>query len=265
MSSEAKGAEGAHAGMFLWALIVGLSFPAVGLLSEGLPPLFLTAIRFAIAAVALGAIVWRAPDRLPGLAGLVLYAAMGLCLAGLSVPCAYASDRGDAKVAPAGEVEAAHREFVAYGEWVLQLDRAVSPAMKEVRAIGPQWQAAMNGGNFAAAEARILPTLTSAKRAIAEARQKLAALPTPDFPTLKLPPEARTSAVHAELVRTLGQLDADLLELWQKTGVRVLPGAYLSKDTAAGNPGKAYIRVAIVAPRDETEEGLTLIRDTLYG
>lgn len=82
MSSEAKGAEGAHAGMFLWALIVGLSFPAVGLLSEGLPPLFLTAIRFAIAAVALGAIVWRAPDRLPGLAGLVLYAAMGLCLAG---------------------------------------------------------------------------------------------------------------------------------------------------------------------------------------
>ncbi|MGR3366836.1 MAG: aminotransferase class I/II-fold pyridoxal phosphate-dependent enzyme [Sagittula sp.] len=59
--------------------------------------------------------------------------------------------------------------------------------------------------------------------------------------------------------------EAATLQLWQKTGVRVLPGAYLSKDTAAGNPGKAYIRVAIVAPRDETEEGLTLIRDTLYG
>lgn len=72
----------AHAGMFLWALIVGLSFPAVGLLSEGLPPLFLTAIRFAIAAIAIGVLVWRAPDRRPGLPGLALYAVMGLCLAG---------------------------------------------------------------------------------------------------------------------------------------------------------------------------------------
>ncbi|MCV0397188.1 MAG: DMT family transporter [Rhizobiaceae bacterium] len=68
--------------MFLWALIVRLSFPAVGLLSQGLPPLFLTAIRFAIAAVAVGALVWRASDRWPSLPGLALYAAMGLCLAG---------------------------------------------------------------------------------------------------------------------------------------------------------------------------------------
>ncbi|MDZ5698747.1 DMT family transporter [Chelativorans sp. M5D2P16] len=74
--------KSAHAGMFLWALIVGLSFPAVSLLSEGLPPLFLTAIRFAIAALAIGVLVWRAPDRRPSLAGLALYAAMGLCLAG---------------------------------------------------------------------------------------------------------------------------------------------------------------------------------------
>lgn len=74
--------KSAHAGMFLWALIVGLSFPAVGLLSEGLPPLFLTAIRFAIAAIAIGVLVWRAPDRRPSLPGLALYAVMGLCLAG---------------------------------------------------------------------------------------------------------------------------------------------------------------------------------------
>jgi aspartate/methionine/tyrosine aminotransferase len=59
--------------------------------------------------------------------------------------------------------------------------------------------------------------------------------------------------------------EAATLKLWQETGVRVLPGAYLSKDTPEGNPGAGYIRVAIVAPREETEEGLTLIRDTLYG
>lgn len=72
----------AHAGMFLWAMIVGLSFPAVGLLGEGLPPLFLTAIRFAIAALALGPLIWRVPDRSPSLPGIALYAVMGLCLAG---------------------------------------------------------------------------------------------------------------------------------------------------------------------------------------
>ena len=59
--------------------------------------------------------------------------------------------------------------------------------------------------------------------------------------------------------------EAAALKLWQETGVRVLPGAYLSRDTAAGNPGKGYIRAAMVAPMQETEEGLTRIRDCLYG
>ncbi|MBE9636134.1 aminotransferase class I/II-fold pyridoxal phosphate-dependent enzyme [Salipiger mangrovisoli] len=55
------------------------------------------------------------------------------------------------------------------------------------------------------------------------------------------------------------------LKLWKETGVRVLPGAYLSRDTEAGNPGKGYLRVALVASREETERGLTRIRDCLYG
>ncbi len=54
------------------------------------------------------------------------------------------------------------------------------------------------------------------------------------------------------------------LKLWTETGVRVLPGAYLSRDTAAGNPGKQYIRVALVASAQETEDGLTRLRDCLY-
>ncbi len=59
--------------------------------------------------------------------------------------------------------------------------------------------------------------------------------------------------------------EAAALKLWRETGVRVLPGAYLSRDTAAGNPGKGYIRVALVADREQTEQGLTRIRDCLYG
>lgn len=54
------------------------------------------------------------------------------------------------------------------------------------------------------------------------------------------------------------------VKLWQETGVRVLPGAYLSRDVNGDNPGEKYIRVAMVAPTQELQRGLTLIRDCLY-
>lgn len=55
------------------------------------------------------------------------------------------------------------------------------------------------------------------------------------------------------------------VKLWQETGVRVLPGAYLSQDANGENPGKTYIRVAMVAPEEEMQRGLTLIRRCLFG
>jgi aspartate/methionine/tyrosine aminotransferase len=55
------------------------------------------------------------------------------------------------------------------------------------------------------------------------------------------------------------------LRLWTRTGVRVLPGAYLSRATGDQNPGQGYIRVALVAPQDETRAGLTALRDCIYG
>ncbi|MBU2941168.1 aminotransferase class I/II-fold pyridoxal phosphate-dependent enzyme [Shimia thalassica] len=59
--------------------------------------------------------------------------------------------------------------------------------------------------------------------------------------------------------------EAAALKLWQETGVRVLPGAYLSRDTDTGNPGKNYIRVALVAPKTEVRSALLTLRDCLYG
>ncbi len=63
--------------------------------------------------------------------------------------------------------------------------------------------------------------------------------------------------------------EAAALKLWRETGVRVLPGGYLSRDVggpnAMANPGKGYIRVALVAPAEETKRGLTLLRDCIYG
>ncbi|WP_093927869.1 aminotransferase class I/II-fold pyridoxal phosphate-dependent enzyme [Sulfitobacter dubius] len=58
--------------------------------------------------------------------------------------------------------------------------------------------------------------------------------------------------------------EAAALRLWRETGVRVLPGSYLAQNVAGGNPGQNYIRVALVAPKDETTRGLEAIRDCLY-
>ncbi|MCL7464159.1 aminotransferase class I/II-fold pyridoxal phosphate-dependent enzyme [Phaeovulum sp. NW3] len=58
--------------------------------------------------------------------------------------------------------------------------------------------------------------------------------------------------------------EAAALKLWRETGVRVLPGAYLSREVDGFNPGKGYIRVALVAPKEETQRGLIKLRDCLY-
>lgn len=95
-SNATQEAARVHLGMLVWTLIVGLSFPVVGFMSEGLPPLLLTALRFAIAAVALWQFVWREPDRWPSLRGLALYALMGLCLAGFFGTMFWAAHRATA-------------------------------------------------------------------------------------------------------------------------------------------------------------------------
>ncbi|KUP95041.1 aminotransferase class I/II-fold pyridoxal phosphate-dependent enzyme [Tritonibacter horizontis] len=58
--------------------------------------------------------------------------------------------------------------------------------------------------------------------------------------------------------------EAATLKLWQETGVRVLPGAYLAQGEGAQNPGQGYIRVALVAPSQETQQALLTLRRCLY-
>ena len=62
----------------------------------------------------------------------------------------------------------------------------------------------------------------------------------------------------------VGDGETAALKLWQETGVRVLPGGYLSQDVAGHNPGKGYIRVAMVAPINEMRAGLTALRNCIY-
>ena len=59
--------------------------------------------------------------------------------------------------------------------------------------------------------------------------------------------------------------EAATLKLWRETGVRVLPGAYLGRDTTDGNAGRGYIRAAMVtADEAELQRGLIALRDCLY-
>ena len=48
--------------------------------------------------------------------------------------------------------------------------------------------------------------------------------------------------------------------LYQQQNVIVLPGSYLSRDTAHGNPGSNQVRIALVAPLDECVEAARRIR-----
>jgi len=59
--------------------------------------------------------------------------------------------------------------------------------------------------------------------------------------------------------------EAAAVKLWEETGVRTLPGAYLARDFNGVNPADKFLRVAMVAPTQEMQRGLTIIRDCLYG
>ncbi len=51
--------------------------------------------------------------------------------------------------------------------------------------------------------------------------------------------------------------------LWLHTGVKVLPGSYLSQPDKTGNPGAAFIRIALVENSEKTAQALTKTRECL--
>ena len=58
-------------------------------------------------------------------------------------------------------------------------------------------------------------------------------------------------------VAVSGGDEAVALRLWREAGLRVVPGRYLAREQADGtNPGRGYIRVAMVADRDTTAQAL---------
>jgi len=50
-------------------------------------------------------------------------------------------------------------------------------------------------------------------------------------------------------------------DLFRAAHVTVLPGSYIARDTPAGNPGRGYVRMALVATVEETREAASRIRN----
>lgn len=61
----------------------------------------------------------------------------------------------------------------------------------------------------------------------------------------------------------VGDGEAAALRLWERARIRVLPGAYLARDGHDGNPGRPYIRVALVHDLDTTARALRTIAEVL--
>lgn len=65
----------------------------------------------------------------------------------------------------------------------------------------------------------------------------------------------------------VGDGEAAAVRLWRESGVRALPGAYLSRPVPAelgqGDPGARYLRLALVAPVTQVRRGLGEVRRVL--
>ncbi len=61
----------------------------------------------------------------------------------------------------------------------------------------------------------------------------------------------------------VGDGEAVTRKLWAEGGIKVLPGAYLARETDGVNPGRRYIRVALVQDLETTRTALTRIAELL--
>jgi len=61
----------------------------------------------------------------------------------------------------------------------------------------------------------------------------------------------------------VGDGEAVTRKLWADGGIKVLPGGYVARDVNGANPGKCYIRVAMVQDLETTRTALTRIAELL--
>lgn len=76
--------------------------------------------------------------------------------------------------------------------------------------------------------------------------------------------DARPPAGGFFLWLDVGDGEKAALELWREAGIRSLPGAYMAEDGPDGdNPGRPYLRLALVYDRPVVETALTRVAEVL--
>jgi N-succinyldiaminopimelate aminotransferase len=58
-----------------------------------------------------------------------------------------------------------------------------------------------------------------------------------------------------------GSDEAFTAELFAAQHITVVPGSYLARATAAGNPGAGYVRISLVAPEDECVQAAVRLKE----
>ena len=93
-----------------------------------------------------------------------------------------------------------------------------------------------------------------ANRALYGQKMKLAAQALQNFPGFRRPEGGFCLWLD---VSTLASDEDFTRQLWQSEGIKVLPGSYLSETVDGINPGVGFVRIALVASLEETEEAMT--------
>jgi hypothetical protein len=98
------------------------------------------------------------------------------------------------------------RELAAYGAWLVRLNETQAPLQQALIRLQQRWQEIVAAGNFDQAAAEFAPFIAALIADVDRSAAALAALDTPDFPTLELEGDLRTADMRRELVRYTGQL-----------------------------------------------------------
>jgi N-succinyldiaminopimelate aminotransferase len=81
------------------------------------------------------------------------------------------------------------------------------------------------------------------------------------LPILQPVMKVSTPAAGFYLWPQVGDDERFTRELYEQQSVMVLPGSYLSRDTAAGDPGKGYVRLSLTASVEECQHAAQRIRN----
>lgn len=175
---------------------------------------------------------------------------------------------------PAGgappSVAALDEAMAAYGRWMLQVMEAEAPLQQAFAALGPGFQEARSAGGSQTLAERMRPLIARTLATADAVNARIAAIETPGFPSLDLPPEVRPAAILREMlsvnreirgvVAGLGALlDANDPEAVQTATVRLMASLRLLFES------QILLRRATLAatPRDESSWNLANF-DLLY-